>query len=66
MTTQTQKVAQRTNKGNTTGTVFVLQTVNDSLLGLHYIFSMTKGEFGKEIYRFTYVRLPSNIRKIFI
>ena len=63
-TSEITKVAQRNNKGVVTGTVYVLETINN-YLGKHYLFSMTAGEFGETISAASYRRLPSKIRGLF-
>ena len=63
-TSEITKVAQRTSKGVVTGTVYVLETINN-YLGKHYTFSMTAGEFGQTISQVSYRRLPSKIRGLF-
>ena len=62
--TQTQKVAQRNNKGEITSSVYVLKTINN-YLGKHYVFSITNGEFGETLCSSSYRRLPKKIKSFF-
>lgn len=62
---QTQKIAQRTSKGNITGTVYCLDTITQESGKIDYMFSLLDGEFGSSFSIQWYKRLPSKIKSLF-